>query len=267
MASSPLLDPAARPVIAHRGASADAPENTLAAFTLAMQQGADALELDIHVSRDGVPVVVHDPTLDRTTDESGLVAELSHAQIQRADAGAKFTPDGGASFPWRGRGVRVPSLAEVLGAMPSMPLLIEIKTGEAQQAVLQVLRRHEATGRCVAASADHGALRSFEGGSVPVGASRRDITLFYVRAHVGILPARVGYRIFAVPERYRGLPVPTARFVRAAGKLGCPVHVWTVNQPDRAGRLWRRGVAGIITDRPAELLVERARMEKREEGS
>src|SRR5215218_5885046 len=92
--SNPLLDLSARPVIAHRGASGSAPENTLAAFELAVRQGADAFELDVRLTADGVPVVLHDPTLDRTSDYRGPLAALRAADLRAIDAGARFSPDG-----------------------------------------------------------------------------------------------------------------------------------------------------------------------------
>ena len=122
-----LLDPARRIVIGHRGAAAEAPENTLSSFTRALSAGADALELDVRVTADGVPVVIHDPTLDRTTDRAGAVASLSVQEVRAADAGARFTPDGGASLPFRGQGVTVPTLAEVLQRFPGTPLVVELK--------------------------------------------------------------------------------------------------------------------------------------------
>src|SRR5580765_3256853 len=99
--SNPLLDLSARPIIAHRGASGAAPENTLAAFELAVRQGADAFELDVRLTADGVPVVLHDPTLDRTTDRAGPLAALRVADLKGIDAGARFTLDRGESFPFR----------------------------------------------------------------------------------------------------------------------------------------------------------------------
>ena len=126
-----LLDPAARPVIGHRGAAALAPENTIISFERAVADGADAIEFDVHVSADGHVVVIHDPTLDRTTDGTGAVAELTLERIRAADAGARFTRDG-MEHPYRGRGVRVPTLTEVLDRFPALPMLIEIKTVRAR---------------------------------------------------------------------------------------------------------------------------------------
>jgi len=252
------VDLAARPVIGHRGASGEAPENTLPAFELALAQGADALELDVRVSADGVPLVLHDPTLDRTTDRTGLLATMSAREAQDADAGARFSPDGGASQPWRGRGVRIPTLADVLDRFADVPLLIEVKVAAAQQAVRQALLDHDATGRCVVASEQAAALESF--GTPPFlrGASGEDIKRLYFGTLLGTGPAAVPYRLLSVPVRHRGLPIPTRRFITAARRLGCPVHVWTVNQAGLARRLWDRGVCGIVTNFP-EMIVKEAK--------
>ena len=99
---NPLLDPAARLVIAHRGSSAEAPENTLPAFEAAVARGADAIELDVRLTADGAPVVIHDATLDRTTDRTGPVAALTLAELRAVDAGWHFTPDLGHTHPYRG---------------------------------------------------------------------------------------------------------------------------------------------------------------------
>ena len=105
--TSLLLDLDAHPVIAHRGASAFAPENTLVGFERAAAFGAEAFELDVHVTADDQPVVIHDATLDRTTDRRGAIATMTYAAIREADAGARFTTDRGATFPFQGRGIRV----------------------------------------------------------------------------------------------------------------------------------------------------------------
>ncbi len=254
---NPLLDLAARPIIAHRGASARAPENTLPAFDLAIEEGAEALELDVHVTADGVPVVIHDPTLDRTTDVRAAVATQPLERIRQADAGARFSPDAGRTFPWRGRGVSIPTLAEVLRAFPEMPLLIEIKTLRAQHPVRQVLAEHNAAERCVVAAFDAAALEAFGEPPFLRGAARPDIAQLWLPLLVSRPVESVRYRALCVPERYRGLTVPHRRFVAAARRLGCPVHVWTVNDPRVAQRLWSRGVCGIITNMPAEIRAAR----------
>src|SRR5665213_852735 len=123
-----LLDPAAKLVIAHRGNSAFFPENTLEAFQQGMALGADALEFDVRLSHDGKAVVIHDSTLERTTNGTGAVSALTLDDLQRLDAGHGFTRDGGRTFPFRGRGIRIPAFDFVLSAFPGVPMIVEIKT-------------------------------------------------------------------------------------------------------------------------------------------
>jgi glycerophosphoryl diester phosphodiesterase len=252
-----LLDLSARPVIAHRGASGSAPENTIAAFELALVQGADAIELDVRLTADGVPVVLHDPTLDRTTSHRGPIGAVAEDRLRDIDAGARFTPDRGQTYPFRETGVQVPTLAEVLRAFPLMPFLIEIKEAQAQDAVKRVLLEEGATLRCVLASEQEAALTSFREPPFAVAASGREIGALYRAALFHRIPQQVPYRTLSVPRRYRGLTVPTPRFVRAAGGLGCPVHVWTVDDPGTAARLWAVGVSGIVTNYPERIVASR----------
>jgi glycerophosphoryl diester phosphodiesterase len=247
---NPLLDLSARPVIAHRGASGSAPENTLAAFELAVRQGADAFELDVRLTADGVPVALHDPTLERTTDGRGPLAALRLADLAGIDAGARFTLDRGATFPYRAAGVRIPTLAEVLRGFPEMALLVELKEAAAQEAVRQVLLEEKAVDRCVLASELHAALQLFREPPFAVAASSEEIGALYRAVLLRRVPASVPYRTLSVPVRYRGLPVPTRGFVAAARGLGCPVHVWTVDDAAMAGTLWGRGAAGMVTNFP-----------------
>jgi glycerophosphoryl diester phosphodiesterase len=254
---NPLLDLSGRPVIAHRGASAARPENTLAAFELAVLLGADAIELDVHLSADGIPVVIHDPTLDRTTDLRGSVSRYTLTELRKVDAGARFTVDGGLTFPFRLQGVQVPTLAEVLAAFPDMPLLVDLKEPRVQEAVRRVLLDQAATERCVVASDRDAALLHFRQAPFVRAASRAEISRLFWGTTFGRVPASVGYRLLSVPERYRGISVPTRRFCAAAGRLGCPVHVWTVDAAASARSLWSRGVAGIVTNMPERIRFAR----------
>jgi len=147
-------NPSGRPwVIGHRGASGEAPENTMAAFRLAVEQGADLIETDVHLSADGVPVLIHDPTLDRTTDGHGPVSCYTMAQLKELDAGSWFSPD----FA----GERLLSLDELLDwASGRVPVSIEIKNGpihypEIEQIVLGSLRRHDMVRSAIVISFDH----------------------------------------------------------------------------------------------------------------
>jgi glycerophosphoryl diester phosphodiesterase len=256
MPLNPLLDPTRRLVIGHRGTRGEAPENTLPGFLLAREQGADALELDVQLTGDGVPVVLHDPTLDRTTDLRGPVSERSFEEVLRGDAGYRFTPDG-RTFPWRGRGVTVPTLAEVLAALPDMPLLVELKSAAVGPAVRRLLEATGAAARCVVAAFHDAALAPFVGAPFTRGASRAQTARAWALALIGLVHRQGRYDLLAVPERWHGLPVPTRRLIGCARAAGRPVQVWTVNDPTVARRLWSRGVSGIITDYPGRLVAER----------
>jgi glycerophosphoryl diester phosphodiesterase len=255
---NPLLDCSARPIIAHRGASGYAPENTLAAFELAVAQGADAIELDVRLTADGVPVVIHDPSLERTTGVKTRVGDLTLKQLQQTDAGYGFSPDSGQTFPYRGTGVTIPTLAEVLQAFPLTPFLVELKEPGLQEPVRRLLMDEGATHRCVLAADDAAALTAFCAAPFARASCRQEISALYWGVLLRKQPAAAaGYRLLSVPARYRGLTVPTRRFVAAARALGCPVHVWTVNHPALARRLWANGVAGIVTDVPDRIRAAR----------
>ena len=137
-------------LFAHRGASGEAPENTLAAFHRAVTLGIEYIELDVHLSRDGHVVVIHDATLERTTNGSGTVREQTLAQLQQWDAGYRFSPDGGATFPFRAMGVTVPTLAEVFQQCPGVKFTVEIKPEEPaiEEQVIAVVRACEREARC-----------------------------------------------------------------------------------------------------------------------
>ena len=254
---NPLLDLSARPVIAHRGASGSAPENTLPAFELAVRQGADALELDVRLTADGVPVVLHDSTLERTTDRRGPLGALSLAELSEVDAGAQFTAEGGRTHPFRGGGIRIPTLAEVLRRFPEIPMLVEVKEPSAQEAVRRVIVEQGAAQRSVLASEHHDALQVFRQPPFAVAASAPEIAALYRAVLLRRVPAAVSYQTLSVPQRHRGLRVPTRGFVAAARRLGCPVHIWTIDDASVARRLWGSGVAGIVTNLPDRIRAAR----------
>jgi len=257
---NPLLDLDARPVIGHRGASGTAPENTVQSFALALEQGADALEFDVRLSLDGVPVVMHDATLRRTCDRIEPVEALSAKILAGADAGFHFSPDGGSARPWRGMGIRIPTVGEILERFPETPLLIEVKEVRAARPLARLIRDRGAEGRVVVASFLEEALRPFhEPPGIPTGGSRRGILRLWLSAMTGLPAPSTRYAVYAVPDYFRErIHVPTKRFIRAAGRRGCPVHVWTVNDPARAALLWRRGAAGMVTNFPELLVRERS---------
>jgi glycerophosphoryl diester phosphodiesterase len=255
-----LTDPAARPVIGHRGDSAHFPENTIPSFDRAIELGADAIEFDLRVSRDGEVVIIHDPAVDRTTDGRGAVDSLTLAELKRLDAGARFSPDGGKTFPFRGKGLTIPTLDEMLARYASIPLLIEVKIPEAARLTPAVLERHDANRRVVLDSTDRNALEPFRELPVITGASLRDIVSILPRTLIGLPLGQVVYRAFCVPLRYNGIPVPVRRLARSGHRAGFPTHVWTVNDPRVAEVLWRDGINGIISDDPGTMLDLRRRL-------
>lgn len=239
MGPNPLLEPGRRLVIAHRGASAELPENTLEAFRLGLAQGADALELDVRLSADGVAVVIHDPTLDRTTDRTGIVAALTVGELQRAGMLG---------------GARIPTLREVLEAFPRTPLLVEIKAAEAQAAVAAEIERAGARERVVLASFKPRALEQLRAGAFQMGNDRRDVLALYLTARLHLEPSVPRCLCYAVPWRWKGwLEVPRPWFIAGANRQQRPVHVWTVDDPEVAKLLWARGAAGVITNRPGAI--------------
>jgi glycerophosphoryl diester phosphodiesterase len=252
----PLLDPDRRPIVGHRGNAAHAPENTLESFRQALAAGADCLELDVHLSADGVAVVIHDPTLDRTTDATGNVASLPAERIRRANAGARFTRDG-LTFPYRDAGLTVPTFEAVLREFESVPLLIEIKTSRASVETRQLIERYGAESRCVVESFDSRAIDPFRGSRIPIGASSADVRRLLHRV-VTRRPVRsLPYSVMCIPRWLRGIRVPIASLVHLTRPAGCLVHVWTVNDPPIAEALWDVGVRGIVSDDPG--LMRRTR--------
>ena len=254
-----LLDPLARPVIGHRGNRAHAPENTLESLLQAVALGADALEFDLHLSRDGQLVMFHDATLERTTDGQGPLAMRTLAELKTLDAGAKFTPDGGRSFPWRGRGVRISSFDEVIDALPrELPCIIELKTPGTTEPLRQAVRRHGIGQRIIVAGFDAQSTRPLRGAGFALGASTRDVVALLPAAllHLRAKPRHV--QALCIPQRWHGLPVPIAAFARALRGSGTVIHVWTVNDAAEARALWAAGVQGIISDDPGRMLRARA---------
>ena len=255
-----LLDPDARPVVGHRGNRMHAPENTLESFRQAVALGVDALELDVHLTADGEVVVIHDPTVDRTTEGAAAVTTTPWETLRHFDAGFRYSADGGRTFPYRAQGIGIPRLSDVLDAFPDTPLLIEIKTPRASAALRTVIERHGATARCIVESFHDDAGAPFVGTEIAIGAAQGDVARLLWRALLRRPAAAVPFRFMSIPTSFRGVPVPIAGLVVATRAAGAPVHVWTVNTPADAERLWARGVCAIISDDPATMLALRPRV-------
>ncbi len=254
----PFFDIPRPHLFGHRGASAEAPENTLPAFTLALARGVPYLELDCHATRDGEIVVLHDAELERTTDGKGPVSEHSFAELERLDAGYRFTLDG-RTFPFRATGVRVPRFEEVLNAFPGARLNLEVKQAKpaiAEQ-VVRLVRRANASTRVLLASAEEPILAeivALDPGTA-LGSSTADVIEFVKAAAEARLErfAPRGHALQIPPDAF-GRPLVTRELVQAAHVLDLFVHEWTINGADEMRRLLALGVDGVMSDDP-QLLV------------
>lgn len=245
---------------AHRGASGETPENTLLAFRRAAEVGIAYAEFDVHTSRDGQVVVIHDDTLERTTNGQGGVGERTLAELQQLDAGYWFSLDDGQTFPFRGTGVTIPTLAEVLREFPQIRFTVEIKQIDPpiEEQVVAVIR---ACGRAddVILASEHDQVLARAGSLAPEMArsfAHGEGVDFMQRVVTGQL---AGYQppgeALQIPPEYNGIPLVTAQTVGAAHTLGCEVHVWTINEPQEMERLLDLGVDGIMSDFSERMLA------------
>jgi glycerophosphoryl diester phosphodiesterase len=218
--------------------------------------GVHGLEFDVRLTRDGVVVVMHDPAVDRTTSGTGAVAAMEWDDVRRLDAGARFTVDGGASFPWGGRGVQVPRLIDVLEAFPSLPMIIDIKVPEAAEAVRRIILEHDRIGRCTVAAFEHMTLLPFEGTGIPRCASTAEVARMYLPALLGHRYRSLPFQAMSLPPRRRGIPVPLGALAAAAAPALVPLTVWTINETGIARTLWDRGVRAVLSDDPGRILRE-----------
>jgi glycerophosphoryl diester phosphodiesterase len=240
---------------AHRGGAGIGPEDTLEGFRAGLAAGAGVVELDVHQCRSGELVVIHDPDVERTTDGTGRVSDLTLAELRRLDAAYRFTPDNGVTFPWRGKGVRIPTLDDVYREFTG-PINIEIKGERSgiETVLWQAIEAHDATGRTLVSSDSSSTIRRFRrasGGQVPTGASALEILVFLIRYLLRMPQPEPRFEALQAPMRFKGIvPVVTQGFVRSAHDHSVRVDVWTIDDPSAMRRLLGYGVDGIMTDRP-----------------
>lgn len=240
-------------VYAHRGGAALRPENTIAAFDHGLALGADGLEFDVHLSSDGVVVIHHDQTLERTTSGRGALADYTAAELSGLDACCNFA-DGRGGFPYRGQGYGIPTLREVLYRYPEAQLIVELKRNgdRLAHAVVDEIRAAQAIDRVAIGSFHSGALRAVREYEprLSTGAARTETRLALYRSWIGWPLGSTPYQEFQVPPRSGLTPIVTRRFVAHAHRAGVPVKVWTVNDAEEIRRLVSYGVDAVITDRP-----------------
>ena len=242
-------------IIGHRGASALLPENTLESFRLAFKKfNAGAVEFDVHFSGDQVPVVIHDATLERTTDGRGFVAQKNFKELQKLDAGFYFDPDHNHSFPCRRKGLRIPSLEEVLSLFKAKTLAIEIKDKSAElvHAVMGLIRKHKAD-QCVVGSKHHlvaRTLRKHYPGQFRFLSQREIVQNFMASRISNHSNFKDPNAVASMPLEACGMHFDDPAFLDWLYRKEIKVYFWTINDPQDIQRLAAAGVDGIITDYP-----------------
>lgn len=247
-------------VIAHQGGDGLRPGDTMFAYQNAVELGVDVLEMDIHITKDGVLVLMHDETVDRTTDGTGEIESMTLAELKKLDAGYDWSPDDGKTFPYRGQGVQVTTLEEVFQAFPDKHMTIEIKKSNASmiQPFCDLIREYNMQDKVLAASFYDEKIQEFRAACPEVAASsaKQETTVFVILSKA-FLSGFYSPKFIAlqVPEESGGITVMTEAFVRAAHRRGLAVEPWTINDQETMQKFIDWGVDGIISDRP-DLMLE-----------
>ena len=255
-------------IFGHRGAAGDAPENTLFAFQTGLDLGADVLESDIRLSRDGVPVLIHDPDIDRTTDGHGAVVDLELAELMTLDAGYRFVGTAAGDFPFRGQELRIPTLETAFADFPRARFNLELKGGGERLAseVVRLVEKFDRPSRTLLTAGDDLQMAQLRaalddaGCTVATGACTSDAAGF-ARAALENSPPPPGVMALQVPAFFGSTPLVTVPFVTFAHTHGVPVHVWTIDDEAEMESLLDLGVDGLITDYPGRMksVLERRR--------
>ena len=256
----PFLDLPTPLVIGHRGCAGRLPENTLASFRAALEDGAVILETDVHLTRDGEPVLIHDHDVTRVSEGDGAVRDLDLRDIEQLDAGYRFSPDGGRTHPERGRGHRIPTLRAALDAFPAARFNLELKEDlpDLVERTLRVIDAAGSASRTLLVAAEDELMRRIRarvasrGAAVALGASAGEVARFVRAAQRGEAP-EPGISALQIPAAFAGRPLVTPELVAHAHQHGVQVHVWTINEPAEMQRLLDLGVDGIVSDFPARV--------------
>ena len=250
-------------VIAHQGGDGIWPGNTMYAFKNAVGLEVDVLEMNAHITKDDHIVLMHDEEVDRTTDGTGVIEEMTLAELQKLDAAYWWSNDGGKTFPYRGKGIRVPTLDELFQEFPQMRYVIEIKLTQNPIALplCELIRKHRLQDKVMIASFHDEAMQNFRETcpEVATSASRTEVRNFVLlgKAFLSgfIAPQYQSIQPPYDPKESMNIPIMTERFVREAHARNIKVEPWTVNDPGLMKQYIEWGVDGIITDRP-DLMLE-----------
>ncbi|MCY7374860.1 MAG: glycerophosphodiester phosphodiesterase [Pyrinomonadaceae bacterium] len=246
-------------VFAHRGGGGLHPENTLGAFEYSAGMGADVLELDVHATADGTLVIMHDATVDRTTDGGGKISEMTLDVVKKLDAGYRFSTDGGRTSPFRGRGISIPTLEEIFDALPAMTYNIEPKqkTPSIIKPLCALIRTHKMTEKVIVGSFRQGVIDEFrrECPEIATSGTPSEVAELLALSKTGLSESySPPMQALQIPENLGKLSVVTKDFVENAHRKKLQVHVWTINETADMERLINLGVDGVMTDYPDRLL-------------
>ncbi|TDJ23065.1 MAG: glycerophosphodiester phosphodiesterase [Gammaproteobacteria bacterium] len=246
-------------VIAHQGGDGLRPGNTLVAFQYAVELGVDVLEMDVHASSDGILVLMHDTTVDRTTNGTGPISELTLLNLKELDAGYHW-PYSGDVWPYRDKGVNIPTLDEVLRRFPDMRFNIEIKQTEPSIAeeLCAMLQQFGLGPRTLVAAYERAPIIEFRENCPNVATTAFDLEVVWFVAYQKLRLTKLYHPVahaMQLPPESLGIDLTSSTFLAAANERGMHVDIWTVNDPGRMRLLIDKGVGGIITDRPDEMLA------------
>ncbi len=239
-------------LFAHRGSRLLAPENTFAAFDLGLAARADVLEIDIRISRDDEIIVIHDQSVERTTNGRGLVSEHTLSRLKKFNAGHGFISTFGESFAHRK--IRLPTLLELYEAYPNVIVNIDIKDTRRHAARLlaQAIEKANAEHRTVVASFHGNILRYFRliAPNVATSATFSEVLGLYFSSQMTPAKTDSAQKVLQIPTHYKMIPLNHKRFIDCIHRGNGLVNYWTINDPISIRDLLKRGADGIITDRP-----------------
>jgi len=246
-------------VIAHRGASSYLPENTLEAFSLALDQfHADMIEFDLQITKDGIPVVIHDAKLERTTNGHGYVSDHFYHEIKGLDAGFYFDPAGKGVFPERGKGIRIPAFEDVLVRFPNRLLAVEIKAKSVEliHAVMTLLKKHGAVENAVVGSKHHlvfKTLRMHYPESRTFCSIRKVFNLFLNSRKKKHKRVKEPMIVASLPMRFLKMHFDTPGWIRYLHSKEIKVFFWAFQNPRVIPHLIQKGVDGLVVDDPGSV--------------
>ncbi|WP_188205958.1 glycerophosphodiester phosphodiesterase [Alkalibacillus aidingensis] len=252
-------------VIAHQGGEHLAPSSTMVAFENSVQLGVDALETDIHMSKDGHLINIHDPSVDRTTDGSGYVSDMTLEELKSLDAGYYFEDEQG-QHPFRGQGIELITLKELFEAFPDMRFMIEIKDTNPEEMISDIILRlsmlieeYDMADQVLIASFDHDiitAFKEYDDQGVAVSGGRQNIRNFVIFHKLYMRNLYIPtVNAIQIPTSESGFDLTTNDVINGAERMGLNLYYWTINDQETMRELLEAGADGIITDRP-DLLIE-----------